>query len=165
MSTRGNVRLEDDEGSLLQQRQLLRLRQDGRTVLTFKGSPPAGTQSEVKVYEELEVMVSDFDTILALFERLGFRPVQIYEKYRETFTLGSLEIVLDELPYGNFTELEGDEAEIKVAAEQLGLDWARRINSNYLALMDKLVQEKQLPLHRYDVCELRYNSHSHQRNS
>jgi len=31
----------------------------------------------------------------------------MYEKYRTTFTIGSLEVVLDELPYGNFVEIEG----------------------------------------------------------
>ena len=140
-----NIRLEDNEGGLLKRRQLLRLRQDGRNVVTFKGEPPAGTQSEVKVREELEITVSDLDTTLAIFERIGFKPVQIYEKYRETFTYGGLEIVLDELPYGNFVELEGPEAEMKPAAALFGLDWSSRINSNYLAMMSLLVQIKQLP--------------------
>lgn len=140
-----NIRLEIEGDGLLGRGQLLRLRQDGRNVVTFKGAPPAGTQSEVKVHEELEVTVSDFDTILAIFQRLGYEPVQIYEKYRETFSLAGLEIVLDELPYGNFIELEGDEAAIKIVAEQLGLPWAERINSNYLALMGRLIAHHQLP--------------------
>ena len=140
-----NIRLEIEGDGLLGRGQLLRLRQDGRNVVTFKGAPPAGTQSEVKVHEELEVTVSDFDTILAIFQRLGYEAVQIYEKYRETFSLAGLKIVLDELPYGNFIELEGDEAAIKIVAEQLGLPWAERINSNYLALMGRLIAHHQLP--------------------
>ena len=140
-----NIRLEIEGDGLLGRGQLLRLRQDGRNVVTFKGAPPAGTQSEVKVHEELEVTVSDFDTILAIFQRLGYEAVQIYEKYRETFSLAGLEIVLDELPYGNFIELEGDEAAIKIVAEQLGLPWAERINSNYLALMGRISAHHQLP--------------------
>ena len=140
-----NIRLEIAGDGLLRQGQLLRLRQDGRNVVTFKGAPPAGTQSEVKVYEELEVTVSDFDTILAIFQRLGYEPAQIYEKYRETFSLAGLEIVLDELPYGDFIELEGSEATIKSVAAQLGLPWAERINTNYLALMGRLIEHHQLP--------------------
>ena len=99
-----NIRLEIEGDGLLRRGQLLRLRQDGRNVLTFKGAPPAGTQSEVKVHEELEVTVSDLGTIQAIFQRLGYEPVQVYEKYRETFSLEELEIVLDELPYGDFIE-------------------------------------------------------------
>ena len=140
-----NIRLEIDGNRLLVQGQLLRLRQDGRNVLTFKGMPPAGTRSEVKVREELEITVSDFDTALAIFQRLGYEPAQIYEKYRETFHFESLELVLDELPYGDFVELEGEEVAIKAAAARLELDWSRRLNTNYLALMGQLIELHNLP--------------------
>ena len=41
----------------------------------------------------------------------------MYEKYREAFDLNDLEIVLDEMPYGNFVELEGNEQAIKADSE------------------------------------------------
>ena len=43
------------------------------------------------------------------------------------------------------SSLEGSEAAIKSVAERLGLPWAERINSNYLALMGRLVEHYQLP--------------------
>ena len=140
-----NLRFDDPFGGLLRKRQLLRLRQDGATRLTFKGDPPPGTISEAKAREELELTVSDFDTAVALLQRIGFQPVQIYEKYRETFQLGPVEVVLDELPFGNFIELEGEEAAIRAAANSLGLDWSQRILYNYLYLMALLKQRQGLP--------------------
>ncbi len=61
--------------------------------------------------------------------------VQTYEKYRETYRRRDVEIVLDEMPFGDFIELEGTEADLKEAAAALGLDWSRRILANYLGLM------------------------------
>jgi adenylate cyclase, class 2 len=140
-----NVCFDDAAGSLLARRQLLRLRQDTAARLTFKGEPQAAAHSEAKVREELEVGVTDFVTAVAILERLGFRPQQVYEKYRETFHLGPVEVVLDELPFGNFVELEGDESAIRAAAARLGLDWQQRIVANYLYLMAQLKARHNLP--------------------
>lgn len=114
---------------------LLRLRQDDRAIITFKGPAPEDEGSEARVREELEVVVDDFEQARLILERVGFEAFQVYEKYRETFDHDSVEIVLDELPFGDFIELEGKEADIRQAADALGLDWERRILVNYLGLM------------------------------
>lgn len=141
-----NVRLDTPENGLYGRDSLLRLRQDTAVTLTFKG-PSLETLhgSEVKVREELEVQVSDFDTAVTICQRLGYHPQQVYEKYRETFQLGPVEVVLDELPYGYFVELEGQEADIKIAATHLKLDWPCRIVTNYLGLMRQLRDYHHLP--------------------
>ena len=133
-----NVRLDTADQTLLQKWQLLRLRQDTSIRLTFKGPVAEDAVSEAKVREELEIEVSDLDTAVLIFERLGFGPVQVYEKYRETFQLGEVEVVLDEMPYGNFLELEGSEDGIRTAVAHLGLDWNERHTTNYLAIMAQL---------------------------
>lgn len=131
-----NVRLDTAGQSLLERGQLLRLRQDTRVRLTFKGPAAEDVASEAKVREEIELEVGDFDRMETILGRLGFRPVQSYEKYRETFHWGEVEVVLDELPFGDFVELEGSEKSIKAAAAALGLDWSQRVLANYLALME-----------------------------
>jgi len=133
-----NVRFDTPDEALRYELKLLRLRQDTAVKVTFKGPTAEDLTSEAKVREELEMEVSDFETAAAIFERLGFAPMQVYEKFRETWQLDSVEVVLDEMPYGDFVELEGDEAAIKTAAAQLNLDWHKRSLSNYLALMGDL---------------------------
>ena len=141
-----NVRFDTPDQSLLAQDSLLRLRQDTAVRLTLKTPPTQANQSQqVKVMQELEVSLSDFDTMSQILTHLGYAPVQVYEKYRETFTLNGVEIVLDEMPYGDFIELEGDEATIRRLADRLGLDWDKRILTNYLALMTQLIQHHKLP--------------------
>ncbi len=140
-----NVRFDTADNKLFQNEKLLRLRQDSIARVTFKGPSDADEASEARVREELEIQVSDFDSTAEIFERLGLQQQQTYEKYRETFQIEGVEIVLDELPFGNFIELEGDENEIKRMAEVLGLEWAKRILSNYLALMGQVKTLYNLP--------------------
>lgn len=133
-----NVRFDSPGERLRFRYQLLRLRKDDGIRLTFKGPPTDAGETEAKVREELEVEVSDFETMVAILERLGFEAQQRYEKYRETFRLGEVEIVLDEMPFGDFVELEGEEDAIRAAADRLGLDWRQRILDNYLTLMARI---------------------------
>ncbi len=140
-----NVRFDTAGNALLQKEELLRLRQDTAVTLTFKGPSAQDLTSEAKIREEIEVQVNDFERMAAILQRLGYEPCQVYEKYREAFHLNELEIVLDEMPYGVFVELEGAEAVIKATAEQLGLNWRERILSNYLAMMGMLADYHALP--------------------
>lgn len=140
-----NLRLESKEGRLKKKGALLRLRQDRKSVLTYKARPPGGEDPQYKVFTEYETEVSDLAATRAILEALGFYPVQIYEKWRETFRLNQTHLCLDEMPYGHFLEIEGEKERIKAIASQLDLRWERRILRNYLAIFDMLKQEKQLP--------------------
>ena len=140
-----NVRFDTANDDLLRRGELLRLRKDKNAIITFKGVSPEDVHSEAKVREELEITVDDFDTAAAIFRRLGFSAKQTYEKYRETFAFGEVEIVLDELPFGYFVELEGTEPAIKQAAAALNLDWQKRLVTNYLALLELVKEHYKLP--------------------
>ena len=130
-----NIRLDDKNSSLLKNRSLLRLRQDNTNHLTFKATP--GVQDkEFKVMTEHEVVVSDFESALNILISLGFNPVQQYDKWRETFILGSTQLLIDTLPYGSFLEIEGEKPHIHQLAMELGLNWDHRILLNYLAMFE-----------------------------
>jgi len=133
-----NIRFDNPWDGLRMQGKLLRLRQDAIARLTYKGEPPSAIDSEARVREELEIEVEDFQTTVDLLQRVGFEPKQLYEKYRETFIFGRVEVVLDEMPFGDFVELEGEDGALQAAAAALGLDWNMRILANYLAIMATL---------------------------
>jgi adenylate cyclase class 2 len=132
-----NVRYDTPDQALLGRGELLRLRQDDRALVTFKAEPPElqALSGEARIREEIEFAVSDAESADTVFRRLGYHPAQTYEKYRETFTIGPVELVLDELPFGDFVELEGAEADLKPVATQLGLAWEQRLLGNYLGLL------------------------------
>lgn len=138
-----NVRYETADETLLKRRCLLRLRKDRTATLTFK-APPAQADDRFKVYRELEVEVSDFDTMDAILAALGFFRRQVYEKWRETWHLNGATLCLDTLPFGTFLEIEGQPAAITAAMADLGLSWKRRILSSYLQIFAVLREQRQL---------------------
>lgn len=114
---------------------LLRLRRAGKTTLTLKRHPAAGCEeSRVKVWEEFESAVEDFDAVRSLLTALGYTVILRYEKFRETWMLPDVEVCLDELPFGDFVEIEGPEAAIWAAAQDLRLDVAAASKMSYHAL-------------------------------
>lgn len=135
-----NIRFEDENKTLKRKRSLLRLRKDASAKLTFK-SPPIAPDTQFKVRRELEVEVSDFSTMNRILEELGFHKEQVYEKWRETFVLGTTHFCIDTMPYGDFLEIEGEKTEIRKLADQLDLKWEKRILTNYLAMF-RTVREK-----------------------
>lgn len=143
-----NIRFEDPEEGLLKRRSLLRLRQDRGARLTFKSESP-GVQDRdrenFKVFDELEVEVGDFSTMARILEALGYHPAQVYEKWRETFTLGAAHLCLDTMPFGEFLEIEGSREEIPLLAVRLGLGWERRILETYLGIFARLKAALSLP--------------------
>ena len=143
-----NLRFDTMDQKLLKQNALLRLRQAGKATLTFKSKPPM-EDTQFKTLTEYEVEVSGFDSMKTILEALGFHPVQVYEKWRETFVIGDTQVLMDAMPYGNFLELEGTKAGILDLVEKLGLDWSQRILLNYLAMFE--IIKTQLGLGFHDV--------------
>lgn len=138
-----NIRYDDDGHNLSRKQSLLRLRQDNKAILTFK-SKPAETSRDFKIFDELEVEVSDFNTMQKILASLGLQAVQRYEKWRETMILGSTAFLLDTMPYGTFLEIEGQENDIRQYATRLNLNWHHRITLNYLEIFDILIKEQHL---------------------
>jgi adenylate cyclase class 2 len=132
-----NIRFEDKDKNLIKNKKLLRLRKDSKATLTFK-SPPFNQDSRFKMLRELEVEVSDFSTTLNILQSLGFIQEQRYEKWREVFVLKEIDFCMDQMPFGNFLEIEGQGDKIIEYAYLLGLDWEERILLNYLELFDIL---------------------------
>jgi len=129
-----NLRFDTHDRKLSDRAQVLRLRQDDQAILTFKS--PGQIVDGVISRTELEVVVSDFQSTRAILEALGFQVFMTYEKYRQNFRLNDLVASVDEMPYGNFIELEGSSPEhVRATAALLGLDWDQRINLSYTALL------------------------------
>ena len=138
-----NVRYEDENNTLIRKKSLLRLRQDAKTTLTFKSSPTVAS-TQFKVFNELEVEVSDFETMNQILQKLGFHSEQIYEKWREPLILDQTWFYLDTMPYGTFLEIEGSEKDIRAYAGSLGLSWHKRILLNYLEIFEIIRQNQDL---------------------
>jgi adenylate cyclase class 2 len=101
-------------------RSVLRLRRIGNSaLLTYKERFP--TSSSIKHQKEDETGVADPEAMDAILDALGFTPGLVYEKRREKWRLGKAEIVIDELPFGLFMEIEASESDIKSIERKLGI--------------------------------------------
>jgi len=117
---------EFEENTLYAGRQLhlrqcvLRLRRVGdAAILTYKERYPSA--SPIKHQREDETRVDDGVAMAAILDALGYRPALVYEKRRETWHVARTEVAVDELPFGLFLEIEGDESSIEEAEELLDL--------------------------------------------
>jgi adenylate cyclase class 2 len=98
----------------------LRLRKVGDfTVLTYKEKIKNDTGVKQKI--EYETAVSDVESTERIIELLGYKLTAVYEKRRKYWQLDDVEVVLDELPFGLFMEIEGTVATIEAAQKKLGL--------------------------------------------
>ena len=125
-----NLRFDTPEGSLAAQQAILRLRQARRATLTYKRA-----DGQFEARHEIEVEVNDLAAAASLLKSLGFVVTSRYEKYREVFAMEDVQVMLDELPYGCFVEIEGPSLEsVRRASQALGFDWEERIQMTYLDL-------------------------------
>lgn len=117
-------------------RAVLRLRRtEKRAVLTYKERFPS--RSDIKHQREDETVVDDPDAMELILDALGFTPALVYEKRRETWTLGQTEIVIDELPFGWFMEIEGTEQGIREIENKLAIEGLKSELATYPQLTRK----------------------------
>lgn len=122
-------------------RRVLRLRRKGvRAVFTFKEREQSA--SAVKRQREEETEVADAEALAAILDALGYRRALVYEKRRSTWRVAGAEVVLDELPFGLFLEIEGEEEAILEAERLLGLEDAEAEHASYPELTARHGEEK-----------------------
>jgi adenylate cyclase class 2 len=136
-----NLRFDLPDGSLRAVGRALRLRQDTETRLTYKG--PSADLDGARSRVELEFTVGDAETARKFLEALGYEQIAVYEKYRAVYELDDCHIMLDELPYGNFVEIEAeDTVAIRKLAGSLGLNFEAAVADSYLGLFEKYCQKR-----------------------
>jgi len=130
-----NIRFDLPDASLRSEGRVLRLRQDNETRITYKG--PGIRAQGVSNRTEIEFVVEDFEKAKLFLEALGYQKLLQYDKYRTTYSFTNSHIMLDELPYGNFVEIEGEDiAAIHAISKKLKLNINNSITASYSALFE-----------------------------
>jgi len=109
---------------------ILRIRKVGaKGILTFKKR--IDNDSAIKHQIEHESEFSNVTELREIVLNLGFAPRVVYEKIRKTWLFRNVEVVLDELPFGKFMEIEGAVTDIKEAEMVLGIEGFAAENETY----------------------------------
>lgn len=120
-------------GDLSAKASILRLRTTAdKAVLTYKESLPG--ESGVKQRIEHETALTDGAAMFEILTSLGFVPSMVYEKRRQTWVFEAVEIVVDELPFGFYLEIEGAETDILNVEQKLELTELTIEHNSYPAL-------------------------------
>ena len=149
-----NLRFDTPQGDLSRAHRVLRLRQDEKVRLTYK-SPAAASQQEVSSRQEIEFEADSFENARLFLEALGYEVMVSYEKFRATYQLNTVQIMLDEMPFGNFIEIEGpDPHSIQTVAAVLHLNWQARCLQSYMMLFEQAQASRGIRLSNLTFAEL-----------
>lgn len=128
-----NIVLDDADKSFVSSDRLIRARKREYTdktdcIFTVKLPPDNDSPHDCKIREELEIKAGDCEVLVKMLGILGYCPIAVYEKVRESWLLnlpgkkGRVKVDLDFLPFCHVVEIEGEPTQIDRAASMLGLD-------------------------------------------
>lgn len=122
-------------------RRALRLRRvNGHALLTFKERFPS--KASIKHQTENEARVIDADATHAILNSLGYEPALLYEKRRTLWKVGKAKVVIDELPFGLFMEIEASEEEILRVEKKISAENFEAVHETYPALTAKFGRKR-----------------------
>jgi adenylate cyclase class 2 len=87
---------------------------------------------------EHETEIVNADAAARIITELGLEPKLVYEKRRKTWRVRSVEVLLDELPFGMFMEIEGSLTAIKEVEMLLGAEDLETEHETYPSLTARL---------------------------
>jgi adenylate cyclase, class 2 len=129
-------------GNLSEKQAVLRVRKiDGKTILTYKQR--IENASDIKHQIEYETLVEKAEEIEKIIESLGFEKVSVYEKRRQMWRFRAVEVVLDELPFGQYMEIEGSITAIAEAEMLLDIEDLTVENETYPQLTQRFGVQKE----------------------
>lgn len=130
----------DNKDNLMQAtngRVRLRLLGDtGNKVLTYK--KPLESVNNAKREIEYEINFADKDEqIEKILNAMEFHITTSYERYRTEWKIGKTHVTIDEYPFADFVEIEGEQEDIEEVAKKLGLNFNEALDKP----ADSLFQE------------------------
>ncbi len=141
-----NIVFDDQKRSLKKQGILLRLRHKNErdTLLTVKRPLQEKNSGDYKKLLEHQVSTTNFEATQNLLVLLGYDFSFSYEKIREKWKWHGLSICLDILPFGDFIEMEGEEAMIAQATQLFALSQLTQSTASYHELNAKWRRQNKL---------------------
>ena len=138
------VMFDNEQGLMQKTNGRVRLRQKGEIVtLSYKRPLPSDT---VKKEIEWETRVDSWEIAENLLKAMGFKETTSYEKYRTSFDYEKAKLEIDEYPFANFLEIEGEEEVVKSVALNLGFDLSRALTKTCDTLFTEWRAAKGLPM-------------------
>lgn len=117
----------------------LRVRSGSKNTITLKEK--IGDDKDVRARKETEFEIEDVNQMAYILEKLGFDYSKTMEKYRINLNYKNTKLSIDELPFGIFLEIEGEEKQISSIAAELGYKDEDKILVTYWDLFEDYKKE------------------------
>ena len=131
------IRYDTDDHCLFDQGIFIRTKSGLRNVLTLKEKTDENDNALLERYTT-EVEIENIEKMEYILSRMGFTNKVIMEKYRLYFKWNHIEISIDELRFGIYLEIKGEDKEIKKLSKQLGFKNKDMITVTYWDIYDKI---------------------------
>lgn len=125
------------------QGKFLRVRSGFSNTITLK-EKINNAEKSVRARKETEFEIEDIDKMCYILNVLGLDYTRTMEKYRQHWKLDNCNVTLDELPFGIFMEIEGEENEIFKICNKLGLNKDDKILVTYWELWAEISDNKDI---------------------
>jgi adenylate cyclase class 2 len=112
-----------------EKRAWVRVRNEGdKVTMSYKQLDDRGLHGT----KEINLTIDSFEQADAFLEAIGLKMQSYQETKRESWSLGDVDIELDEWPWTEpYLEMEGpDEASLRKVADQLGLTWSEAVHGS-----------------------------------
>ena len=137
-----NITFDDPERDFGNDVKMLRVRDDGKVTITYKGKPKEG---KFKKRREIEILSDNYEASVELIKSLGFKPAWSYQKIREGWLLGETYITIDKLPQmGYWMEIEGTEEEIDSVIQSLGFNPDEGTSKTYKRIFQEYCEKNNI---------------------
>lgn len=113
----------------------IRVREGSKKTITLKEK--LQENYDIKARKETEFQIENIDDMRYILEKIGLTYIRIFEKYRINISYKKTVISIDELPFGLFLEIEGDEKDITTVVNDLNLDINKKILGTYWDMFEE----------------------------
>lgn len=131
------IRYDTSNHKFLEKNIFIRTKSGIKNVLTIKEKTNELDPNILERYTT-EIEIDDIQKMEYFLETIGLNKKWIMEKYRLYFKFMDNEITIDELPFGIYLEIKGDDKEIKKISKLLGLKLKDAIKVTYWDIYDKI---------------------------
>lgn len=141
------IRLDTPDKNLENKGIFLRVRSGSKNTITLKEKKH--TDRNLRERKETEFEIEDVNKMAYILRSLGFTYARIMEKFRINFKYKGAVLSLDEMPFGFYIEIEGNEKQIESIARELGYKEEDKIVDTYWELFSRLSAQKKI--HRRNI--------------
>jgi len=147
------VRFDTDNLDYEKNGKFIRCRSGFSNTITLK-EKIKDASTNVRARKETEFEIEDIDKMQYILETLGLTYTRTMEKYRQQWKFNNVSITIDELCFGIFMEIEGEESEIYKTCEILGINADETILVTYWDLWKEVSDSKDIVFEKGHVYTL-----------